>query len=140
VRELCAYFFPRQKYPSFLSLLRISGAAVNVNWFGFPICREKMKLEALRKEKGDKTSKISEGKDAEAAKKRKLEKSSPTDGGSKGSLDYRVVALTVRGSHLACLAFKTVLQRAAGCATTQLNSTNTHTHTTSFRLHARSLT
>ena len=62
-----------------------------------------MKLDALRKEKDkamrDKTSKSSEGKDAEAAKKRKMEKSSPTDGGSKGSLDYRVVALTVRKCH-----------------------------------------
>ena len=62
--------------------------------------REKLKLDALRKEKDkttrDKNSKSSEGKDAEAAKKRKLDKSSPTEGGSKGSLDYRVVALTVR--------------------------------------------
>lgn len=68
-----------------------------------------MKLEALRKEKDkakrEKTSKSSDFKDTEAANKRKLEKSSPTDGGSKGNLDYRVVALTVRGTHLACLDF-----------------------------------
>ena len=66
----------------------------------FSSYREKLKLDALRKEKDkttrDKNSKSSEGKDAEAAKKRKLDKSSPTEGGSKGSLDYRVVALTVR--------------------------------------------
>ena len=71
--------------------------------------REKMKLDALRKEKDkamrEKSSKSSEGKDAEAAKKRKMEKTSPTDGGSKGSLDYRVVALTVRKCHSRNLFF-----------------------------------
>ena len=96
LKERCASFASIFSPAKSILLFFPFAQAVNVNWFGFPICREKMKLEALRKEKGDKTSKSSEGKDAEAAKKRKLEKSSPTDGGSKGSLDYRVVALSVR--------------------------------------------
>ena len=74
--------------------------ATKVYWPLLFSYREKLKLEALRKEKDkatrDKNPKSSEGKDADATKKRKLDKSSPTEGGSKGSLDYRVVALTVR--------------------------------------------
>lgn len=96
-------------YPPQLCLFSPSyiRGAITVNCFGFSNCREKMKLEALRKEKDkakrEKASKSSDFKDSEDANKRKLEKSSPTDGGSKGNLDYRVVALTVRGTHLGVL-------------------------------------
>mmetsp|Transcript_25750 Transcript_25750/g.41194 ORF Transcript_25750/g.41194 Transcript_25750/m.41194 type:complete len:336 (-) Transcript_25750:1761-2768(-) len=60
--------------------------------------RDKIKLESFRSEKDkvvrDKSFKIPEDKETETAKKRKIEKSTPTEVGSKGSLDYRVVALT----------------------------------------------
>jgi hypothetical protein len=72
------------------------------------ICRDKIKLESFRSEKDkvvrDKSFKIPEDKETETAKKRKIEKSTPTEVGSKGSLDYRVVALTVRGPHVGMFA------------------------------------
>lgn len=71
-----------------------------------------MKLEALKREKDkamkDKTFKGVEGKDAGTAKKQKFEKSSPTEG-PKGSLDYRVVALTVSRNKLRIFSASDVL-------------------------------